>query len=248
LSTPALFVVLCAVLGLYSMAMSRVAAQLPARRQWLHLLSFSLGLLAATVTLILSPSLLGTDFRFTANMGQFVLAVDVAPALLLIGTPALMVQALRRLDAIGRRLTMPLVAGIIATIVIMAWHVPAIFQAASRDQVLWVAKELTLLAIGLLFWWPVAGPYTPWRPSYPVQIIYLAAMRLPMAILGAILAFADRLIYGTSSLGFEICAPASLADQQAAGMVMWSGGGLILFAAFTVVFFRWAAREEARQA
>ncbi|MGH7607471.1 MAG: cytochrome c oxidase assembly protein, partial [Gemmatimonadales bacterium] len=35
-----------------------------------------------------------------------------------------------------------------------------------------------------------------------------------------------------------------LADQQIGGLLMWVPGGLILWAAMTVVWFRWAVWEE----
>lgn len=37
-------------------------------------------------------------------------------------------------------------------------------------------------------------------------------------------------------------------DQQIAGLMMWVGGSVIYLLVITVVFFRWAAREEAGDA
>ena len=74
---------------------------------------------------------------------------------------------------------------------------------------------------------------------------YLVAMRFPMALLGILFTLSSRLIYRSRSFSIEICAPASLPDQQLGGLIMWTVGGLILFVAFAVVFLRWFKRPEA---
>jgi putative membrane protein len=195
-------------------------------------------------TLIPSPQLFGPTNRFTANMSQFVLGIEIGTPLLLLGLPAELLQPLRRWDTTARRFTAVLPAGLISTALILAWHLPAPFEAASGALPVWLSKQVVLLVAGLLGWWPVTGALLAWRAPYPAQLLYLFLMRLPMALLGALLTFADRLIYNARPFGVEICAPASLGDQQAAGVVMWSGGGLIFFVAFTLLFFRWASTQD----
>jgi putative membrane protein len=63
--------------------------------------------------------------------------------------------------------------------------------------------------------------------------------------LGIILTLADELIYSARSFALELCAPSTLLDQQVGGLVMWVLGGLIMFAAFSIVFFRWFGAPEA---
>ena len=187
-----LFTILLAVLGIYAIAMSRIADQLPASRQRWHSVWFTLGLLVSLVVFIPSPDLFGPDHRFTVNMGQL----------------------------------------------------PVLFEAASRNLTLWILKQVVFLVAGLLLWWPVVGPLPGWRPSYPVQLLYLFVTRLPMTVLGIILTLADELIYSSRSFALELCAPSSLPDQQVGGLVMWVVGGLIMFAAFAIVFFRWFGAPE----
>ena len=73
-----LVTIFLAVLGLYAIAMSRIADRLPAPRQCWHSAWFTLGLLVSFVVFIPSPDLFGPDHRFTVNMGQLLLAVDLA--------------------------------------------------------------------------------------------------------------------------------------------------------------------------
>jgi putative membrane protein len=233
-----LLIILLAVLGIYALAMSRAADQVSASRQRWRLASFSLGLLAAFLVFIPSPDLFSPDHRFTVNMGQFLLAVEVAPPLLLLGIPAAMLRPLLQWDSLGRRLTAPLVVGLVSTAVLLVWFVPVVFEAASRDLTTWLLKQALFLGAGLLRWWPVAGGLSAWKPAYPGQVVYLLVIRVPTTILGIIIAFANKLLY-SSSFGLELCAPASLPDQQIGGLAMWSVGGLIMLVAFAVILYRW---------
>jgi cytochrome c oxidase assembly factor CtaG len=244
---PVLCTILLAALGIYSIAMSRVTDQLPASGQRRHLAWFTLGLLITLAIFIPSPDLFGPDHRFTVNMGQLLLAVDLGPPLLFLGIPAVMLQPLLRWEGLGRRLSAPLLVGMVSAVILLGWFVPVLFEAASRNLTLWLLKQLVFLIAGFLLWWPVAGPLTAWRPAYPLQLLYLFVTRLPMTIVGIMLTFADKLIYSSRSFALELCAPSSLLDQQIGGLVMWMAGGLIIFAAFVIVFFRWFGAPDAAE-
>jgi len=105
MTIPALSIILLLTLGMYAFGMSRIANQVPLRRQRWHLVVFTLGLLAVLVVFIPSPDLLGPDHRFSVSMGQMLVAIDLAPLLLLLGIPTVMLQPLLRWDALGRRLS-----------------------------------------------------------------------------------------------------------------------------------------------
>jgi cytochrome c oxidase assembly factor CtaG len=242
-----LFTIFLAILGIYAIAMSRIADQLPPSRQRWHSVWFSLGLLVALTVLIPSPDLFGPDHRFTVNMGQLLLAVDLAPPLLFMGIPALMLQKFLRWEGMGRRLTAPHLVGFASAVILLGWFVPVSFEAASRSLPIWIFKQVVFLVAGLLLWWPVAGPLPALKPPYPVQLLYIFVTRLPMTVLGIILTLADKLIYSARSFALELCAPSSLPDQQVGGLVMWVLGGLIMFAAFSIVFFRWFSGPEAAE-
>jgi len=238
-------VVLLAVLGLYFVGMSRSAEQLSRVQQRQHLVLFVLGLLAALMVFVPSPGLFGPDHRFAVNMGQFVLAVDVGPLLLFLGIPAAWLQPLLRWDRLGRRLTHPLLAGLLSSAILVGWHLPVLFEAASRDLTLWLLKQALFLVAGLLLWWPVAGPIAAWRPPYIAQLAYMFLVRVPTVLLGIIITFADKLIYTARSFALEICAPSSVSDQTLGGLLMWTVGEFVMLTVFSIVFFNWRRAAEA---
>jgi cytochrome c oxidase assembly factor CtaG len=242
-----LFILLLVVLGIYALIMSRTAGQLTISQQRSHLAWFTFGLLLTLAIFIPSPDLFGPDYRFTVNMGQLLLAVDLGPPFLLLGIPTVMLQPLMRRETFLRRLTAPFLLGFLGSVILLFWFLPVFFEAASGNLTIWLFKQVLFLLAGLLLWWPVAGPLASWRPSYPVQLVYLFVVRIPMTILGIIFSSANQLIYSARSFSLEICAPSSVADQQLGGLVMWLVGGMIVFAAFIIVFFRWFYSPEAEE-
>ncbi len=242
-----LFIILLAILGGYAILMSRVADQLPPSQQWLRLASFIVGLLAALVVFIPSPDLFGSDSRFTVSMGQVLLAVDVAPALLFLGIPSIMVQPVLQGSRLKRFISKPQFAGLLSTAIFLVWFLPVFFEAASSNLTIWILKQVLFLVSGLILWWPVAGPLPSWRPVYPLQLVYLLIVRLPMTGLGIGFTFANQLIYISRSFALEICAPSSVSDQQMGGVIMWLVGGMIIFIAFSIIFFLWSSEHDAKE-
>jgi cytochrome c oxidase assembly factor CtaG len=242
-----LLIILLAVLGFYFIAMSQTASQLLPSRQLWHLASFTLSLLVILIVFIPAPDLFGPDHRFTVSMGQMLFANDLGPLLLFFGIPAAMLQPLQRWKALMRSLAKPLLVGIVSTVILLGWFAPVFFEAASRNLAVWILKQVLFLISGLFFWWPVAAPLRMWKPAYPVQLVYLFVMRLPMTVLGILFTFADKLIYTSRSFSLEICAPSSISDQRTGGLVIWTIGGLIILAILSVVFFRWFNASEAAE-
>lgn len=243
MSPSALVALGLALLGLYAVAMSRVADRCSPSRQAWHLASFVAGLAVALVAFRPSPALFGSEHRFATNMCQLLLMFEVAPPLLLWGVEVVVPVPPSRWNAMGRRLTAPLLTGLISSATLVAWHLPTVFVTASASLAIWTLKQALLLAAGLTAWLPVEGPVSAWRAPAPVQLLYLFVWRTPMMLVGAVITFAETIIYPSRSVGLEICAPASLADQQMAGVVMLTVSGLVVFVIFTIVFFRRVARS-----
>jgi len=74
----------------------------------------------------------------------------------------------------------PAVCWTIATVTLVAWHVPALFTLALHSAVWHFAEEASFFGAGLLFWWPVIGP-APLRSrlSYPARLLYVFATFRP---------------------------------------------------------------------
>jgi putative membrane protein len=191
---------------------------------------------------------LSDRYLFSAHMVQHLVLTLVFPPVLLYGTPAWVVRRLTRPRAVARLArwaTRPLVAGALFSVPITLWHVPQFYEAALEQHALHIVQHLVFLATAVIMWWPVLSPVPELpRASYPTQLIYLFALGLPMSLAGALITLADSVLYP-----FYIAAPrvwglAPLADQQLGGLAMWVVGTIYLWVAATVVWFRWAMREE----
>lgn len=242
---PIVGVLLLGILGGYFIAAGRISTQVPPGKQRVHLALFVIGLGIIYVALIPAPEIFGPLNRFTVNMGQMLLAIDIAPILILLGTPRNLLQPPSRFVP-DRRIFSPILTGIIASVILFGWMTPRLFEASSSSLTVWIIKQAAYLLAGFLIWFPVASPVEQWRAGYPAQILYLFLLRVPMAIIGVIFAFSENLIYQSRSFASEICAPSSLADQQSGGLVMWVAGGFFMLFVFTFIFYRWY-RAQGRQ-
>jgi len=240
---PFVVVSLLALLGVYFLASSRIADRLPVSKQRIQLGSFIAGLLAILAIFIPAPDVFGPNRRFTINMVQMLLAIDLAPILILLGIPSLMLESVSKSE-IGRKLVQPIITGVISSAILFGWMAPVLFESSSARLAVWVLKQFSYLVAGVLIWFPIVGPVQTWRASYPAQILYLFLLRVPMTIIGVIFAFSEQLIYLSRSFALEICAPSSLSDQQTGGLVMWIVGGFFMLAVFTYIFYRWYRENE----
>ncbi len=191
---------------------------------------------------------LSDRYLFSAHMAQHLALTLAFPPLLLYGLPARVVQPLFRpaaLARLGRFVTRPLVAAVAFTVPIVLWHVPVFYEAAMRDHDLHIVQHLVFLGTAVLMWWPVLSPVPELpRAAYPVQLLYLFLLGIPMSVTGALITLADRVLYPFYETAPRVWGLTPLVDQQIGGLMMWVPGGLALWAAMTVVWFRWSAREE----
>jgi putative membrane protein len=183
-------------------------------------------------------------YLFSAHMIQHMLLVFAMPPLLLYGTPGWMVWPLlrdRRLLQLGRVLTRP--AGAFATfnVVLVAWHLPPLYNLAMERHPVHIVEHLMIMAASVVLWWPMLSPLDELpRAPYPVQMLYLFVVGLPMVMVAIFISMADDLLYpyyAASPRVWEQLTPR--VDQQLGGLIMWIPGGMIFLTALSVVFFRW---------
>jgi putative membrane protein len=195
---------------------------------------------------------LSDSYLFSAHMVQHLVLTLVFPPLLLYGVPASVIRPLLRRRLVfrfARWATRPLIAGALFSVPITLWHFPQFYQAALEHHALHVVQHLVFISTAVIMWWPVLSPSPELpRASYVTQLLYLFALGLPMSVAGALITLADRVLYP-----FYVSAPrvwdlTPAVDQQLGGLLMWVVGTIYLWVAATVVWFRWAAREEAGDA
>ncbi|MCH7706813.1 MAG: cytochrome c oxidase assembly protein, partial [Chloroflexi bacterium] len=209
---------------------------------------FSLGVLVLFVSLTSPIHHLANNYLFSAHMVQHLLLVLVVPPLILAGTPDWLVRPLfrpRLVLAAARYLTSPLIAFLLFSTVIAVWHLPELYGWALRSELGHITEHLVFIGASVVMWWPVLSPLpeVP-RASYPVQVIYLFGLTVPMGFVGAAITFSRRVIYDWYDTVPTLWGLATVLDQQIGGLIMKIVGALVFLGVMTVVFFVWYYREE----
>lgn len=190
---------------------------------------------------------LSDAYLFSAHMAQHLLLTLVFPPLLLYGTPPWVVRVLLRprwVTALGRVVTRPLMAAALFTAPIVLWHVPAFYEAALRNHNIHILQHLIFISTAVLMWWPILSP-VPELPRLPylLQMLYLFLLGIPMSITGALITLSDSVLYPFYAAAPRVWNVSPIDDQQIGGLLMWVGGGLMLWVVMTVVWFRYSVGE-----
>ena len=185
----------------------------------------------------------------SGHMLQHLLLMFLAPPLLLYGTPAWMLAPLLKWKPValmGYWLTRPVVAFALSSLVIIVWHLPVLYDLSLRVEPVHIVQHMMYLSTSLLVWWTLLGPLPAWPRATPlVQCLFLFALTLPSAVVGAFLTFGPVGYYPYYTTVPRMWGSDLATDQQVAGLMMWVVGGVIYLLLVTVIFFRWATREEA---
>lgn len=213
--------------------------------------AFVAGVVALGLALV-SPLDRLAGYLLSAHMLQHLLLTIVGPPLLLLGTPGWLVRPALRARAVAwlaGRVTRAKLAFAIGSVVFAGWHIPALYDAALQHHAIHVAEHLTFMAAAVILWWPLLGmlPELP-RLTPPLQMLYVFLQTLPGALIGIILSMASAPLYPTYTAAPRVLGLSVMMDQQIGGLIMWVGTNLFWLAVLTVVFFRWAAGEEAEEA
>src|SRR5229473_8414694 len=163
----------------------RVAGRRPTRRQAMWF-AIAMGAILFTHTELDELA----DARiFSMHMLQHLMQTFVIPPLLLLGTPAWMIQRVvlsRAIKPIARTLTNPLVAFIIFSAVFVTAHFPPAFELMCRNENFHIFLHLMFMTAGVLLWCPILSPIPELpRLSYPAQILYLFLLMIPMTAVAA---------------------------------------------------------------
>ena len=190
---------------------------------------------------------LSDTYLFSAHMVQHLVLSLAVPPLLLAGTPGWLLRPLLALPGIGavaRAVTRPIRCFIIFNVIIAAWHLPPLYNTAMAYHPVHIVQHLTFMAASVLMWWPFMSPLPELpRLAYPGQMLYCFLMVIPMSIVAIYIAMADHVLYPAYSVAPRLWGISPLSDQQIGGLIMWVPGGLLFYVVMTVVFFKWAGRD-----
>src|SRR5258707_9654153 len=106
-----------------------------------------------------------------------------------------------------------------------------------------IEEHLCFMVAATLMWWPILSPMPELpRLSYPLQMLYLFLMSIPMSLIAICIGYADHILYPAYASAPRIWEITPMQDQLLGALIMWVPGGLFFFAIISVVFFRWQAR------
>lgn len=191
---------------------------------------------------------LGAGYLLSVHTAQYILFALVAPPLLISGTPRWMLRKLiepRWAYRAASFLSRPLVAFAIFNVVMLGSHLPAVVDGLTASQLGSFAIDISWLASGLVFWWPILGPLPELNPlPYPGRTVYLIANVFIPTVPAAFLTYARYPIYSLYELAPPVGALSTVEDQQLAGLMMKILGGFIVIGTASVLFFKWNRAEE----
>jgi putative membrane protein len=210
--------------------------------------SFFSGLLVMFASLNGPIHDLSDVYLFSAHMVQHLLLTLAMPPLLLAGVPGWMLRPLVSRPGIApaaRFFTRAPIAFVTFNLVIAAWHLPVLYNAAMANHNIHILEHLMFMVAAVLMWWPLLSqlPELP-RLAYPGQMLYTFLMSIPMSIIAVYIAMSDHVLYPAYSAAPRVLSISPLEDQLLGALIMWIPGGIIFMIIMTVVFFKWNARGE----
>ena len=219
----------------YALAVRRFGAS---RARVLSFAASQLLLLAVVVTPI---GTLALHYLLSAHLFQNVALAEWAPALALAGLSPAMAAEAGRFRAL-RALTHPLVALPLWLLSYGVWHVPALYDAALRNELLLHFEHASYFATGVLLWWPVFHD-EPHDISSAARAAYVFAAFLLASPIGLFLALLPSPVYGFYEEAPRAFDLSPQTDQQIAGVIMSVSEAIVFFAIFAFFFLRFLAEE-----
>lgn len=244
-SWPELVVTILAVI-LYAMRASQLGARLP---RW-RALCFLAGILVLTVASSSPIDPVGEDGLFWVHMLQHVLIGDLAALLLVLGVTGPILQPFLKMRWVQtlHRLTHPVAAFVLWTVLLVGWHVPVAYEAALKHGWVHAIEHISFLTAGLVMWSPILEslPAPEWFGS-GAKLLYLTGVRSIDAIVANAFWWAGTAFYPRYEVTAPIWGLNPLQDQGYAGtvMMMWTGTSTLVVSA--LLFFRMAREGELRQ-
>ncbi|HYY58236.1 MAG TPA: cytochrome c oxidase assembly protein, partial [Pyrinomonadaceae bacterium] len=227
-------------------------------RRW-EMWAFAGGWAALFVALV-SPLHPWGEVLFSAHMTQHEVLMLVAAPLLVLARPLVpFLWALpmswrqsagtlgkrRALQTTWRAMTNPLVAWAIHAVALWAWHVPALFQATLRSDLVHTLQHLCFLGSALLFWWALIHGRQGLM-GYGAAVLYMFTTSVHSGVLGALITFSSKVWYPAYTGTTHSWGLTPLEDQQLGGLIMWVPAATVYVVAGLALMAGWMRESERR--
>jgi cytochrome c oxidase assembly factor CtaG len=218
------------------------------------------GALFVLAIALASPIEILSEQLFWVHMVQHVLLIVVAAPLIVVARPWVRLwrslplqwrrwlahnlsqgQRTAWLRALSHALGTPVAGFVCFSVVLLGWHVPALFDATLRHSALH-ALEHTLFFLTAVMFFKQAIPSPPLRIALePAQrVVFAIGGMIVSWVLAVVLALAPHPLYGIYA--HQASRPggiSALADQQLAAGIMWVPGSVTFLIVVFVYVHRW---------
>jgi cytochrome c oxidase assembly factor CtaG len=209
-------------------------------------------------TALISPIDALAGALFSAHMVQHLLLVLVAAPLLVAGAGPLLLlwsiplnwrQSVARWSRTAAARTAagllcdPAMVSLLSAVTLWIWHLPPLYEAALRDEVIHGLEHAMLLGTATLLWWVLLQPFGRRRTSHGVGILVAFAAALHGTLLGALIAFSEMVWYRAHDSTTWVWGLSPLEDQRLAGAMMWPAG-LFYLGVVLVLLTAWMGAPE----
>lgn len=239
--------------GLYGVRFVRVRREPRTRPPELwRAACFALAMLGLVAALVSPIDAMGEQLFFM-HMVQHVILLDVVPVLTMLSlTKALLRPVTRAVSQLERQvgyLAHPIAAVALYVGVMWLWHIPTLYDAATRHIGVHVVEHLCFTFVGFLYWWHLLSPIRARMSQGPFgPVMYMLGTKLLVGILGIGITFAPNPLYSfytdlaaRGGLPFGISA---LDDQAVAGAIMATEQSVVMGIALAWLFVRALSESE----
>ena len=207
--------------------------------------------IAVLLAALVSPiDHLGEEDFFFFHMLQHVLLGDVAPLAMAAGLTGPLLRPVLAIPVVDRLrvLAHPFVALPVWTANLYLWHLPGMYEAALHSDLVHALEHTTFFTFGLLMWAPVLEvlPAPEWFGT-GAKLGYIALVRAFETILGNIFIWTSKPFYSTYIRPDNLWGISPTRDQNLAGVVMMTEGGIVTIVALAWLFLKLASEGELRQ-
>jgi putative membrane protein len=209
---------------------------------------------AALVVLVLAVASpldsIGETRLFSVHMAQHLLIGDVAPLLLVLGLSGQVLRPLLALRPVQRLrvLAHPLVALPLWAVDLWLWHLPALYDAALRSDLVHSLEHACFFTGGVLLWTSLLGllPGPRWFGAGArfgaLGFVWLVGLALANVFIWSSHAYYPPYVHAPRTWGLS-----PVPDQRAGGGVMLVEMMLVGAIVFVVLGLGWLAEAERRQ-
>ncbi len=230
---PLVLAAIAVAVAFFSQGFVRLRRRNPALVPWSRAWLFGTGVLVIAAGIVSPLDTIAEEYLQSAHMLQHVLIADLGVALTLLAVrgpmtvfllprdllvPLARTQWLRR--AIGFSLR-PSVAISAWLVVLVAWHVPTLYEGALRNPVLHRLEHVSFVIVGSLVWMLIIDPSRHRRLSVSERIGVAAVVFWASQILSYVMVFSFAPFYDLYVDAPErLFGLSALTDQKLAGVVM----------------------------